>query len=211
MGWVKNAALIVLLAAAGMVTYRLLEARLAAGVYRGRLRALSQEHAQLVGMYNQAVRRTAVTELVVKEGKLSVAVRTADGEERVIETPFDPKGEIYVDFAVREGRLWIRRVFDAKTAPAMAVVIDPALETVDWATPGSLYGKAVYRSLEEGRWIVTVSGDGSLALTKREGDEPAVLTTAPAVKDFSAIEKEVERELDRVTVWDLVREMAGGE
>ncbi|MCB9868117.1 MAG: hypothetical protein H6816_15945, partial [Phycisphaerales bacterium] len=72
--------------------------RLAAEIYRDRLRQVAIENEQLRGSYNEAVRRTAVTELRVANGKLDVAIRTLDGEERIIPTPFDPRGEIYVDF-----------------------------------------------------------------------------------------------------------------
>lgn len=181
--------------------------RLAAEIYRDRLRQVAIENEQLRGSYNEAVRRTAVTELRVANGKLDVAIRTLDGEERIIPTPFDPRGEIYVDFAVRDGRLWIRRVFDALTPPSLGVVIDPQLLAIDWDAPGARFGKAVYRSLSEGRWAVTVSGDGSLSLARVPDDVRTVLAPAPPVRDFEQINQEVRTRLDQFSPLELLRAM----
>lgn len=181
--------------------------REAAEVYRERLRAMAAEHRQLVEQYNQAVRRTAVTELRVTGGRLDVVIRTLDGLEGIIATPFDPAGEIYVDFVVRDGRLWIRRVFDASTPPARGVLIDPDLLAVDWDAPGARFGKAIYRSLSEGRWIVSVSGDGSLTLAKAVGDAPVLLTPAPPVHEFAEIERQVDRQIDAIRTGQLLRRL----
>ena len=78
-------------------------------VYRERLIALSSDFESLRSEYNNAVRQTAVTELVVSEGQLSVNVRNATGRVATIETPYDPNREIFVDYAVIGGRVWIRR------------------------------------------------------------------------------------------------------
>jgi len=203
--WIRSAVLIliVLLVAAG--GYQFAMSRLAAEVYRQRLRNLVAEHQQLRERYNEAVRRTAVTELIVENGRLSVAVRTADGREKTIPTPFDPAGEIYVDYTLRNGRLHIRRIFDDKTAPASAVVIDPDQASIDWSAPGNTYGKAVYRALGEGRWVITVTGDGSLALTRDDGPERPTLAPAPQVKDYPQIEKEIQQQLDAIGPMDVVK------
>ena len=102
---------------AGVFGYRYLRADVEAEVYRDRLRALAEEYESLRGTYNEAVRRTAVTELLVHDGRLRVRVRSVAGVLREIETPFDPRQEVYVDYVVMDGRLWIRRVFDAWTPP----------------------------------------------------------------------------------------------
>ena len=171
--------------------YRLIEARVASDIFRARLAELTQSYDALRDQYDEAVRRTAVTELVVRDGELFVSIRTAAGELQTIATPYDPRDEIYVDYAVVDGRLWIRRVFDAGTAPDAALVIDPSLRWVDWEAAGALHGKAAYRSLGEGRWIVTVTGDGSLGLARAESDEPMPLAAAPRIRRYDPIEQEV--------------------
>jgi hypothetical protein len=112
---------IALLGISAFAAFRLLEASLAADVYRERLAEMAADYETLRGRYNQAVRRTAVTELRVVDGKLTVVIRTADGELQALESPFDPSNEIYVDYVVMNGRLWIRRVFDAKPWPGEPV------------------------------------------------------------------------------------------
>ena len=154
---------------------------------REELGGLRGEHEELRGAYNEAVRRTAVTELLVRDGALSVSVRTAAGEIAQIPTPFDPRQEIYVDFVVLDGRLWIRRVFDAATPPSEGVLIEPAVVEVNWDSAGSQVGKAVYRSLSEGRWLVTVTGDGSLGLARAEGSTNSDLESLPEVREFEPV------------------------
>src|SRR5690554_4211377 len=56
--------------------------------------ALRQSYEQLRQTYNEAVAKTAVTELVVEDGTLCVTIRTAEGVDRTIPTPFDPSKEI---------------------------------------------------------------------------------------------------------------------
>ena len=84
---------------------------------------LTETYDDLAGRYNTAVRRTAMTELVVQNGTLSVVVQSAAGRITDITTPYDPASEIYVDYAIIGGRVWIRRIFDEHTAPAEAMVI----------------------------------------------------------------------------------------
>jgi len=200
--------LTLLSALAGVFGYRVLESDIASDIYRERLADLGAEHDALIGQYNEAVRRSAVTELVVEEGELRIIVRTIDGTLSEIETPYDPSGEIYVDFAVVDGRLWVRRVFDENTPPSAGVVVDPKVAQMDWDTPGAVFGKAVYRSLDEGRWVVTVSGDGSLALT-RASDVPTDLRGAPQVRDYAEIERTLEEELERITLADVLERLTG--
>lgn len=208
---IGNVAAVVLLGVAGFVGYRLIEANLKADIYRDRLTALAQDYDRLRQTYNQAVRKTAVTELVVEDGKLCVSIRTHEGVVRQIPTPFDPSGEIYVDYVVLDGRLWVRRVFDAQTPPSAGVVIEPELSEVRWDDPALAHGKAVYRRLDEGRWIVTVTGDGSLGLAKATGDEPADLTAIPPVRDYEPVNEQARAEVDRIGPGDVVRRLVGGE
>lgn len=199
---------VVLAGAAGVLGYRFVRADLAAHVYRERLATLAQDYESLRTTYNDAVRRTAVTELIVKGGKLWVRVVDDAGVVKEIATPYDPSKEIFVDFVVVDQRLWIRRVFDARTPPTEAVVIDPEFKDVDWDSPQTGYGKAVYRKLDEGRWVVKVSGDGSLSLGKAAGEEK--LTRAPRVKDYQKAEEEARAKADAIGVRDVWGWLVGG-
>jgi len=198
-----TAALVVLSAAAALLGYRFLRAEAAEDIYRDRLQTLARAHADLADRYNSAVRQTAVTELLVTEDAVSVRVRDQDGAITTIPTPYSPEAEIYADYAVKNGRLWIRRVFDDRTAPANAVAIDPALANLDWAADDSLkVGKAVYRgALEPGVYTIAVTGSGALGITK--SDQPADLQAAPPVADFTEIEADLDARLGRITLADV--------
>jgi len=198
------------LAAAGM-GYRLLRSSYKADIYRQRLSTLAKDYDDLRGQYNQAVKRTAVTELWVEDGRLQVTIRDATGKLRCIPTPFDPHKEVYVDYVVIDGRLWIRRVFDENTPPSEALVIDPKLAEIDWDSAAARTGKAVYRSLDDGRWVVTVTGDGSLGLSLRDEHEPeASLETAPPVREFGPVEEAVSKAIEQVTAGEVVKRVIGG-
>lgn len=197
--------LVAALAAGSFMGYRLLRTSIAAEVYRERLAELSDDYTSLRKQYNEAVSRTAVTELVVRDGQLLVSVRTAEGELRTIRTPFDPANEIYVDYVVWNGRLWIRRVFDDETPPDDGVVIDPALADVAWESDEAAYGKAAYRRLEDGRWLVSVTGDGSLGLARVAGDAQTILSPPPPVRSYAPIEEEVDAALGRVRPDEAIR------
>jgi len=201
-GWASLA-----LVAAGF-GYRFLRADVEADVYRDRLGELSTQYESLRSAYDQAVRRTAVTELVVDGGKLSVRVRTAEGVLREIPTPFDPGGEIYVDYVIIGGRLWIRRVFDARTPPADGLVIDPIVAEVDWAGDLANVGKAVYRRLDEGRWVITVTGNGSLGLARAEST-PAGLSSPPIVRDHEGLASPDAPGVGDLTVGEVWRRLFG--
>jgi hypothetical protein len=195
---------------ASFLGYRVAKNQIAGEIYLDRLKALTGEYEALRSLYNEAVRRTAVTELVVEGGKLSVRVAGPEGTERVVETPYDPRREVYVDYVVVQGRLWIRRVFDEQTAPEKGVVITPPLEGVDWSDPRFAVGKAVYRSLGEGRWVVTVTGDGSLGLARAPEGDPVRLAPAPEVRDYDTLRKQLAKELDEIDAGDVLREVVGG-
>ncbi len=209
---VTAASLLVLAGAVVGVGYRMARADLEAEIYRDRLESLAGEYEQLRGRYNDAVRRTAVTELLVRDGELCVRIRTAEGVVETLPTPFDPAGEIFVDYALLDGRLWLRRIFDAGTRPSDAFVVDPGLAGIDWQRAGALHGKAVYRSLAEGRWIVSVSGDGSLGLTHAGPEEPdAELVHAPPVREYAELEAEIQAEVGTVGLFDLARRLLDGD
>jgi hypothetical protein len=197
-----------LVALVGLAAFELLRSDVEAAVYRMRLEELQGDFDQLRSQYDQAVRRTAVTELRVEEGRLSVVIRDATGRERRIDTPFDPSREIYVDFAILDGRLWIRRVFDAETPPARGLVIDPGLADVDWSEDPEAYGKATYRSLDEGRWIVDVSGDGALALGRADEERPVRLAPPPPVRRYEPVGDAVEERLGTIRPSEALRALA---
>lgn len=196
-------------AGAGYLGYRVLRSELEAAVYRDRLTSLAKDYETLRTRFNEAVRTTAVTELVVKEGALSVEVRSREGVLQKIPTPFDPSREVYVDYALVGGRLLIRRVFDARTPPDQGLVIDGALAGVDWDNPAASHGKAVYRTLGEGRWTISVSGNGALALTKNEGEEPTALVAAPPVRSFEEEMEGVDSALRDIGWSDVWKRVSG--
>lgn len=191
--------------------YQWTESRVAVNVYKHRLASLSGEYETLRHRYNHAVRKTAVTELIVKEGKLSLAIRTVDGIERTIATPFNPAREIYCDYVLLDGRLWIRRLYDSATPPSQGLLIDDTLADVDWTDPAARYGNAVYRSLDEGRWIVTVTGDGSLGLAKADPSDPVDLQHAPPVRDYEEMQEQINAEVDDIGPGDVIKHLMGEE
>jgi len=207
--FITATALVMLISAGSWVGYHLAESKVTVDIYRDRLQTLSGEYDSLIDQYNEAVRKTAVTELIVEGDSLSVAIRRADGQEQVIDTPFDPSAEIFCDYVLLDGRLWIRRIYDDATPPSKGLVVDPAVNYVDWDAPGAKYGNAVYRSLTEGRWIVTVTGDGSLGLVKIDGAQRPRLSPAPVVRDYEEIEKQIRNEVDSIGFTDVIGRAMG--
>lgn len=195
----------------GVVGLRLARADAAERVYRARLESLAADYEGLRTNYNEAVRRTAVTELVVAEGKVTALVRSAHGAIAEIPTTADPSREVYVDFALVDGRVWIRRVFDSATRPEDATVIDPRLAEVDWDGPTASVGQAVYRTLGEGRWVVRVSGDGALGLEKVPDDAVISLAEAPPVRSYDEVQAEVEQSVRAVGWRDVLGAVVGGD
>ncbi len=194
----------------GAVGLRFAKADAASQVYQDRLRELSGEYETLRTQYNSAVRQTAVTELVVKDRSVTVHVRTIEGESEAIETACNADKEIYVDFALVDGRLWIRRVFDSDTPPSKATVINPKLADVDWESEGALVGQAVYRMLGEGRWVVRAGGDGALGLARVEDDEVVSLSAPPEVRSFDEVQSVVDDEIGKVGWRDVFAAVVGG-
>jgi hypothetical protein len=207
--WILSAMLAVVLAVAAVAAYRVLESQIAADIYRERLAELEHDYSLLRHRYNQVVRKTAVTELWVEDGRLSVTVRTVDGVTQTIPTPFDPTGEIYVDYVVLDGRLWIRRLFDQATPPDAGMLIDPELSEVDWQAERASMGNAVYRELAEGRWLVTVTGDGSLGLARSPEDEVPELAVPPVIRDYAPVDEQVEAALRELSAEEIIRNLAG--
>ena len=188
------------------VAYKFLWTSATADIYRDRLTALQTRYNALEQNYSEAVHKTAVTELVVADGTLTVRVRDVRGVVREIPTEYDPSREIYVDYVVLDGRLWIRRVFDADTAPNQGLVIDPDADLVTWDLANAQVGKAVYRQLGEGRWVVNVTGNGSLGLTR--ASEDVDLESPPSVREFDADQSEPE-EVGSIGLGEVLRHLAG--
>jgi hypothetical protein len=195
---------------AGVLGYQVMRDHVAADVYLERYTQLNDQHRDLVQQYNQAVTRTAVTELVVADGQVTVHVRTADGRVEPHPVNADPTHPIYVDYVVKDGRLLIRRVFDSKSAPDDAGVIDSDLLEIDWDDPAVRHGQAIYRQLTDGRWIVTVSGDGSLSLAEVDPTVEVELLEAPAVGDFDPV-AETEAQIQGITPVEVFKRWFGGE
>ncbi len=196
--WLLTALSLALVAATMFVGWKLVRADVEARIYQDRLATLASDYRELAERYNDAVRRSAVTELVVDRGTVWALLRTAEGAVAVIETPYSPDGEIFVDYVVRDGRLWARRLYDQDTPPAQGFVLDDAF--TGWTFPNdetTSVGKTVYRPLSDGIWLVRVTGNGSLSLERtadlpdggidtirQQAEQNAELVRAPAVRDF---------------------------
>lgn len=200
--------------------YAMLRANVTEDILRDRLYDIVEgEYRALRDRYNEAVRQTAVTELVVEGGRLSVRVRNAEGTIEEIPTDFDPSSEIYVDYVVVDGRLWIRRVFDDATPPSRGVVINPELATVDWEAlpsgePGEggapSFGQTIYRSIGEGRWMISVSGNGALSLSRVSPDTVLPLSAPPEVATYDELTRQIDAEVDRISPLDVLRRLVSG-
>jgi hypothetical protein len=83
------------------------------------------------------------------------------------------------------------------------------LASVDWNGPSASHGKAVYRTLTEGRWVISVSGDGALGLTRLDGPSPS-LAGAPEIKDYSEIEAEAAKQAEAIGPTEVWEWMFGG-
>lgn len=172
-------------------------------IYRQKLDALASEYASLADHYNHAVRQSAITELEVQEDSLTVIIRTVDGDIKRIPTPYHPAREIFVDYILSDGRIWIRRVFDGRTPPEQATIIDPVWEVIDWKKMGLNYGKAIYRSLEPGIWSIQVSGNGALSLERSPVSSVADLQAAPVIRSYEEIRIDLDQDLKEIGYKDF--------
>ena len=172
-------------------------------IYRQKLESLASEYAALADRYNYAVRQSAITELEVTENTVAVIVRTVDGTIRKIDTPYNPNKEIFIDYIVGNGRIWIRRLFDQSTPPESGLVIDPVWEKVDWHDNGLKYGKVIYRSLSPGIWSIQVSGNGSLNLEPSTASHPDALQASPEIRSFEEIQLAINQEVQSITWSDI--------
>ncbi len=208
--------LVVLVAALAFGAFGYMRGRLIESIYQRKLELLAAEYGALRKRYNRAVEDTAVTELVVHPdegggpGRVDVIVRSVEGTLDTVETGFEADAEIHVDFVIRAGRLFIRRVYDDRTAPVEGTLIDPELSGVVWNDPEVARGLTVYRGdLQPGRWVVSTTGNGALDLEPAPVGESIELFRAPPVLDFEVLRSEVEDEIGDVSVSDVVREAWG--
>ncbi len=172
-------------------------------IYREKLASLAGDYAALADRYNFAIRESAITELEVSEDSVTVVIRTLEGEIRRIDTPYDPNKEIFVDYLVGDGRIWIRRIFDQSTPPSEALVIDPVWEHTDWSSNDLQYGKAVYRALDPGIWSIQVNGSGALSLEPSDSSRIQMLTPSPEIKSYEEIQLNLDQEVKDIGVADL--------
>lgn len=204
-GWSRALVAVALLACASValtMQYQSMRSGIEADIYRQRLEALARDYQSLRSTFNEAVRRTAVTELIVHEGKLSVRVRTAAGVEQEIATPFDPSTDVYVSYIVAGGRLWVRSIYDRAAGPQGELVIDPAMADIQWTQED--YGLAIYRPLDEGRWIISITGGGSLGLKRLDpADQPPDLTATPPVRSYEEITAEAQQQVGSISLNDI--------
>jgi hypothetical protein len=187
--------------------YGVVRSQVADEILRQRLDLLAADYELLRERYEAVIARTAVTELRVADGRLSVLVRDLEGDLHEIETPYDPTREIYVDYAVVDGRLFVRRVFAEDVPPREGVLVDPALLAIDWDAEGASHGKAAYRTLSEGRWVVTVTGGGALGLAPAPA-EPVRLAPPPPLREFEPVESRVDERLAAIRpaeVWGALQ------
>jgi hypothetical protein len=90
-----------------------------------------------------------------------------------------------------------------------ATVIDPDIAEIDWDARGARFGQAVYRSLDDGRWVVSVSGSGALELARAEDEVPVALAPPPSVSSFGEIEAEARREAEGIGWRELLARVLG--
>lgn len=195
---------------ATLAGYRFVRADVEAAVYRERLAALAGEYESLRSQFNDAVRRAAVTELLVKGDSMSVRVRTPAGALREIPTTLDPTREVFIDYVVKDGRVLIRRLFDDRTPPERGLVVDAELIQVDWDDPSLERGQTVYRRFSEGRWVVTVSGSGAMGLRRVGEVDDIELVAAPKVRDFEELDQKARDELRALSAGDVMKRFFTG-
>jgi hypothetical protein len=210
--WLRVAGLVGVIALCGVALWRQSRGNIVAGIYRQRLEQLSADYQQLRGQYNEAVRKTAVTELVVSGGQVSVVVRTAAGIVETIPTNLDANQEVHVEYLVLDGKLWIRRVYtlsdpdSAGQAAASVATINPSLASPPWSTDPNLKGLSIFRkNLSPGRSVVTTTGNAALDLRKLPEGQSSRLASPPPVRDFPAMEAQIRDEVARLGVIDIAR------
>jgi len=201
---------LIALGAATIAGYQWAKASVAQDIYRDRLTSLQADYQQLAKQYNQAITPRPVTELLVEDQKVCVLVRKGDGELVRVPTPFNGwENDVYVDYVLADGRLLIRRVFEINDdqATSKPVNVDAELVDVKWGESVP-FGKAIYRSkMADGRWVVSVTGDGSLTLKRIGDDEPVKLATQPKVNEYEPVDERADEAVEQIGVGDVWRHL----
>lgn len=202
------------LALALLLGYNFARSTIAADFYRDRFHDELRRNEALRQSFNEVVRKNVVTELVVNEDD-SVCVVFVDGnnEEKIVPTPFKKGAVVYVDFMMNDGRLYLRRLFDEKTAPADALVIDPQLQTVKTQPDSELFGNAPYARLNQrGRWVVNATHNGALELKKADDTAPREpIVRNLQVRDYKEIERDVNSKADEIGPQDVLNSLFGND
>ncbi|OGD12225.1 MAG: hypothetical protein A2Y86_06955 [Candidatus Aminicenantes bacterium RBG_13_62_12] len=135
----------------------------------------AEKFNQLKARYNEVLARTIITELKVADKRCSVVLSNSEGVIAELPVELNINKEVFVDYILFGNRLFIRRVFDSGTAPEQAndifreqKVREFMPQAIDWADPRFRYGKSIYRKLEEGSWMITVTGGGALDIDRKE-------------------------------------------
>ncbi len=217
---------VALLAAIAFAGYYLIKSHVEADIYREKFEKVSADYEKMRTTYNEAVKKTAVTELLVNEdGSVCVVFVTLDGQEKILPTQFKMGNELFVDYVTIDDRTYFRRVFDQKTTPENALYIDPKLQEVEWKSAGEepnalphpnhsqvTDGVISYVKLSNpGRWEVTITGDGKPDIRKKDKNEPpSALVPSVQVRDYSQIEKEVKDQIEGISFSDVMSRLFGG-
>ncbi|MBC2595331.1 hypothetical protein H5P28_13770 [Ruficoccus amylovorans] len=210
--WIVLLLLLAVTGAVGVAGLKLTRAQMAEDIYRDRLTGLASDYARLRDQYERALSQSVVTELDIRNGKLTVRYQRGDGQVAEIPTPLDTTKEIFVDFYVAGNRVGIRRVFDSSMPPDQALVLDEPWDIMANDAPPTTFGRAVYRRLGEGRWSVTMTGNGSLGLDQVPAGQRSNLAPPPPQITPEAPVMASEQAIEEITVTDMfgwLKEQAG--
>ena len=194
-----------------LLGYQWAKSSVAKDIYRERLTVLQDDYEDLAEQYNQAITPRPVTELLVEDGIVCIGVRKGTGELIRVQTDFNIReNQVYVDYIVVDQRLLIRRAFEFHQTnavpPDKVVYVDPDLLEVDWDPKRIPYGQAISCSrLADGRYIVSVTGDGALGLKKIGMDDPINLATQPRIEEFKPVDQRADQDVERIGVGDVWR------
>lgn len=183
--WMQTLVLLALLGGVSTAAYFWASERVKSAIYAHQLEQLGAEFSQLQDAYQTLIKETTLTQLEVTDQSIAVLIRGRDGSLQRVHTPFLPQREVYVDYVVSGGRIWIRRIFDSATPPSEAMVLDPVWQSVDWQDPRHRFGQAVYRSLQPGLWEIRVTGNGAMSLAPAQADAANVIAYAPQIESIT--------------------------
>ncbi|MEO1335603.1 MAG: hypothetical protein AAFV29_08155, partial [Myxococcota bacterium] len=79
---------------------------------------------------------------------------------------------------------------------------------VDWSNAQVKRGVTVYRGgLTDGRWLISVSGNGALDLVKAEGPTPELMAGPPVIRKFDGMTQQLDRRLARVQTGEILQRL----